>query len=98
MTDLQSTKVFKSAAFEPSEEELEAHARSKRERKRPRYNWGDDVKVRAVPQKAFEDFKLDSDDDDDMPDVPLLGSFVKKSDEVRVRYTPLSATAHLSVW
>ncbi|KAJ7448480.1 P-loop containing nucleoside triphosphate hydrolase protein [Mycena galericulata] len=81
MTDLRSTKVFKSAAFEPSEEELEAHARSKREPKRARYNWGDDVKVRAVPQKAFEDRLLDSDDDDDMPDVPLLGSFVKKGDE-----------------
>ncbi|KAJ7468732.1 SNF2 family DNA-dependent ATPase [Mycena latifolia] len=81
MTDLKATKIYKSAAFEPSDEELEQHARSRREAKRPRYSWGDDVKVRAVPQKAFEDRCLDSDSDDDMPDVPLLGSLLKKDDE-----------------
>ncbi|KAJ7886673.1 SNF2 family DNA-dependent ATPase [Mycena leptocephala] len=81
MTDLKSTKVFKSSAFEPTEDELHEHARSKREVKRPRYNWGDDVKVRAVPQKAFEDRKLDSDSDDDMPDMPLLGSLLKNEEK-----------------
>ncbi|KAJ6562842.1 SNF2 family DNA-dependent ATPase [Mycena vulgaris] len=81
MTDLKATKIFKSSAFEPSEEELQQHARSRREAKRPRYNWGDDVKVRAVPVKAFEDRCLDSDDDDDLPDVPLLGALIKKNEE-----------------
>lgn len=82
MTDLKSTKVFKSSAFEPTEDELEQHSRSKRAAKRPRYSWGDDVKVRAAPQKAFEDRKLDSDSDDDMPDFPLLGSLLKKEEKV----------------
>ncbi|KAJ6490225.1 SNF2 family DNA-dependent ATPase [Mycena vitilis] len=81
MTDLKSNKIFKSAAFEPSEDELQQHARSKREVKRARYSWGDDVKVRAVPQKAFEDRRLDSDSDDDMPDMPLLGSLLKKEEK-----------------
>ncbi|KAJ7662894.1 SNF2 family N-terminal domain-containing protein [Mycena rosella] len=81
MTDLTAKKVFKSAAFEPSEEELQQHARSKREAKRPRYNWGDDVKVRVVPQKAFEDRCFDSDSDDDMPDAPLLGALKKEEEE-----------------
>ncbi|KAJ7819201.1 SNF2 family DNA-dependent ATPase, partial [Mycena olivaceomarginata] len=81
MTDLKSTKVFKSSAFEPTEDELEQHSRSKRALKRPRYSWGDDVKVRAAPQKAFEDRKLDSDSDDDMPDFPLLGSLLKKEEK-----------------
>ncbi|KAJ7325554.1 SNF2 family DNA-dependent ATPase [Mycena albidolilacea] len=81
MTDLKSTKVFKSSAFEPTEDELEQHSRSKRAAKRPRYSWGDDVKVRAAPQKAFEDRKLDSDSDDDMPDFPLLGSLLKKEEK-----------------
>ncbi|KAJ7762016.1 SNF2 family DNA-dependent ATPase [Mycena maculata] len=81
MTDLQSTKVFRSVAFEPSEDELEAYARSKRQPKRARYNWGDDVKVRAVPEKAFDDRRLDSDSDEEFEDVPLLSSFLKKGDE-----------------
>ncbi|KAJ7085372.1 SNF2 family DNA-dependent ATPase [Mycena belliarum] len=81
MTDLKPNKIFKSSAFEPSDEELEDHMRSRREAKRARYSWGDDVKVRAVPQKAFEDRVFDSDSDDDMPDVPLLGSLIKKDDE-----------------
>jgi hypothetical protein len=90
MTDLKSTKVFKSSAFEPTEDELYEHARSKREVKRPRYTWGDDVKVRAVPQKAFEDRKLDSDSDDDMPDMPLLGSLLKNEEKVRAHARSLA--------
>ncbi|KAJ6542826.1 SNF2 family N-terminal domain-containing protein [Mycena capillaripes] len=81
MTDLKATKIFKSSAFEPTEDELREHARSKREVKRPRYSWDDDVKVRAEPQKAFEDRRHDSDSDDDMPDVPLLASIKKKEEK-----------------
>ncbi|KAJ7156150.1 SNF2 family DNA-dependent ATPase [Mycena filopes] len=85
MTDLKSKKIFKSSAFDPTEDELEQHARSKREAKRPRYSWSDDVSssvhVRAAPQKAFEDRRIDSDDDDDMPDVPLLGALFKKEEK-----------------
>ncbi|KAJ7619382.1 SNF2 family DNA-dependent ATPase [Roridomyces roridus] len=81
MTDLQSTKVFKSSAFEPNEDELEAFEKSKRQPKRAKYSWGDDVKVRAPsPPKAFDDCLLDS-DDDDMPDLPLLASFAKKEEK-----------------
>ncbi|KAJ7145709.1 SNF2 family N-terminal domain-containing protein [Mycena epipterygia] len=78
MTDLKASKIFKSSAFEPSEEELQQYARSKREGKRPRYRLGDDVKVRAVAPKPFEDRPLDSDSDDDLPDAPLLGALIKK--------------------
>ncbi|KAJ7131709.1 SNF2 family DNA-dependent ATPase [Mycena crocata] len=81
MTDLQSNKIFKSVAFEPTDDELEHHARSKREAKRPRYSWGDDVKVRAVPQKSFDERRLDSDSDSELEDVPLLGSFLKKDEK-----------------
>ncbi|KAJ7024175.1 SNF2 family DNA-dependent ATPase [Mycena alexandri] len=86
MTDLKSKKIFKSSAFEPTEDELAQHARSKRDfAKRPRYSWSDDVgssvHVRPPPQKAFEDRLIDSDDDDDMPDVPLLGSLFKKEEK-----------------
>ncbi|KAF8134681.1 SNF2 family N-terminal domain-containing protein [Mycena galopus ATCC 62051] len=84
MTDLTATKVFKSSAFEPTEDELHEYARSKREAKRPKYRWGDDVKVRVVkpePELAFEARRIDSDDDDDMPDFPLLGSLLQKQEE-----------------
>ncbi|KAJ6476379.1 SNF2 family DNA-dependent ATPase [Mycena sanguinolenta] len=81
MTDLKSTKVFKSSAFEPTEEELEDRAQSKRQAKRPKYNKWDDVKVRAKPEIAFEDRRIDSDDDDDMPAAPMLGALLKKQEE-----------------
>ncbi|KAK6977040.1 SNF2 family DNA-dependent ATPase [Favolaschia claudopus] len=79
MTDLKGPKVFKVSAFEPTDDELSQHARSKREAKRPKYRWGDDVKVRVEPEVSFEDRFIDS--DDDMPDAPLLGSVLKKEEQ-----------------
>ncbi|KAJ6615353.1 SNF2 family N-terminal domain-containing protein [Mycena sp. CBHHK59/15] len=75
MTDLKSTKVFRSSAFEPTEDELRQYARSKKEaRERPRYKstWED-------VEKSFEDRRVDSDSDDDMPAFPLLGRPTKRA-------------------
>ncbi|KAF7373229.1 SNF2 family DNA-dependent ATPase [Mycena sanguinolenta] len=58
----------------------EEHVRSKREAKRPKYNKWDDVKVRAKPEIAFEDRRIDSDSDDDMPAAPMLGALLKKQE------------------
>jgi len=70
MNDISADKIFKSAAFEPSDEELSNHARSKRQEKRGRSSGGVIIKSRRSPSplKSFEDFLM-SDSDDDLPDV-----------------------------
>lgn len=70
MNDIGADKIFKSAAFEPSDEELSNHARSKRQEKRGRSSGGVIIKSRRSPSplKSFEDFLM-SDSDDDLPDV-----------------------------
>jgi hypothetical protein len=70
MNDLSADKIFKSAAFEPSDEELRNHARSKRQEKKVRSTRGSIIKSQRSPSplKSFEDFLM-SESDDDLPDV-----------------------------
>jgi hypothetical protein len=72
MMDLTPHKVFKSSAFEPSDEELTNHARAKRRGRREvsRRVSVEDVKMRSSSPKlnALEACALD-DSDDDLPDV-----------------------------
>ncbi|KAG5644269.1 hypothetical protein DXG03_008754 [Asterophora parasitica] len=71
MTDLSPEKVFKSSAFEPTDEELTNHARATR-RGNARKGTNRDVKMRSPsPEKSFEDRGVD-DSDDDFPDVSSL--------------------------
>jgi hypothetical protein len=81
MTDLSPGKMFLSSAFEPSEDELSEHARSKRATKRPRYSpWDDNLKRGGSPELSFEDRRLDSDSDDDMPPFPVFFAKKKEND------------------
>jgi hypothetical protein len=85
MMDLTPNKVFKSSAFEPTDEELTNHARAKRRGRREaskrvvskrvvskRVPSGD-VKMRSPSPKpmALEDRAAD-DSDDDLPDVTRM--------------------------
>lgn len=71
MNDLSADKIFKSAAFEPSDEELSNHARSKRREKKGKSSRSE-VRLRSPsPLKSFEDFMI-SDSDDDLPDVASM--------------------------
>lgn len=79
MMDLSPAKVFKSSVFEPSDEELTKHARSKRERARK--SWlkrdssededdEDDVRMGSLePKKNPSSSDLGDLSDDDLPDV-----------------------------
>ncbi|KAF7297138.1 SNF2 family DNA-dependent ATPase [Mycena indigotica] len=79
MADLTPGKIFKSAAFEPTEEELEEYARSKRQAKRPRYATYEHAKIRSVERKPLEERGIDS-DDSDLEDLPLLASMRPKTE------------------
>ncbi|KAG5651444.1 hypothetical protein H0H81_008625 [Sphagnurus paluster] len=71
MIDLSPDKVFKSSAFEPTDEELTNHARATR-RVKGRKVSNRDVRMRSpTPEKTFEERGLD-DSDDDLPDVSSL--------------------------
>ncbi|KAF7320877.1 SNF2 family DNA-dependent ATPase [Mycena chlorophos] len=83
MTDLSAGKVFKSSAFEPTEDELEDYTDSKRRNKTPRYAAYQDVKSRpsrlAIEQKPLEERGLDS-DGSDLEDLPLLAAMKPKKE------------------
>jgi hypothetical protein len=78
MNDLSGTKMFKSSAFEPSDEELTKAAKAKRKRrstvKHNNLSSDDDVDMATPPPKTFTGSKLDLDDssDEEMPDVADL--------------------------
>ncbi|KAJ7058180.1 SNF2 family DNA-dependent ATPase [Mycena amicta] len=86
MADLNPTKIFKSAAFEPTEDELEEYARSKRQAKRPRYALYEDVKTRPVERRPLEERGVDS-DGSDLEDLPLLAT-MRPKEEAKVRVCP----------
>jgi len=77
MVDLTPHKVFKFAAFEPSDEELSKRAREMRRGKRRLVrNRSPDGEVRMksrslTPEKTFDERGLD-DSDDDLPDVSTM--------------------------
>nr|GAT50264.1 SNF2 family DNA-dependent ATPase [Mycena chlorophos] len=83
MTDLSPGKVFKSAAFEPTEDELEDYTDNKRRNKTPRYAAYQDVKSRpsrlAIEQKPLEERGIDS-DGSDLEDLPLLAAMKPKKE------------------
>lgn len=70
MVDLTPEKVFRSSAFEPSDEELTNHARSKRLEKKglSKRESNEDIVMRSP---SFDDKLLD-DSDDDLPDVSSM--------------------------
>ncbi|KAF8064022.1 SNF2 family DNA-dependent ATPase [Lyophyllum atratum] len=71
MNDLNPDKIFKSSAFEPTDEELTNHARATR-RAKVRKVPNRDVRMRSPsPEKTFEERGLD-DSDDDLPDISTL--------------------------
>ncbi|KAF5376123.1 hypothetical protein D9615_007674 [Tricholomella constricta] len=72
MTDVSPDKVFKSSAFEPTDEELTDHARATR-RANTRKVSKRNVKMRSLSpeEKSFEHCGLD-DSDDDLPDVSTM--------------------------
>lgn len=75
MMDLTPSKVFKSSAFEPTDEELTNHARAKRRGRREvsKRVRSEDVKMRSPSPKpmALED-RAANDSDDDLPDVSCM--------------------------
>ncbi|KAG6902647.1 hypothetical protein C0995_013772 [Termitomyces sp. Mi166 len=72
MTDLTLNKIFKSSAFEPTDEELTKHAQEIRRSNGARRISRRDVKIRSpFPKASFEDRGLD-DSDDDLPDVSTI--------------------------
>lgn len=73
MTDLKAPdKVFKASAFEPSEEDIQVY---KRNRRSPSTS-DESKKSRGTLQDVPD--KLESDSDDDLPDVAhMLGSKTK---------------------
>ncbi|KAF8890769.1 SNF2 family N-terminal domain-containing protein [Infundibulicybe gibba] len=72
MMDLTPEKVFKSSAFEPTDEELSNHARAQRRAQRKPSSQTKHSKIIRVrspsPEKSWEERAMDS-DDDDLPDV-----------------------------
>jgi hypothetical protein len=78
MNDLSAAKIFKSSAFEPSDEELTGAAKARRkQRSRVKHNEfssDDDIDVATPPPKTFTGSKFDLDDssDEEMPDVADL--------------------------
>lgn len=78
MNDLSTGKIFKSSAFEPSDEELTKAARSRRQRrigpKRETSTFDEDIEIDTPPPKKFTGSSLDLNDssDDDMPDLQDL--------------------------
>ncbi|KAF7300275.1 SNF2 family DNA-dependent ATPase [Mycena kentingensis (nom. inval.)] len=73
MVALDDKNIFRSAAFEPSEDEIDAYARSKRQGKRPRLAWEEDVTTRRpiLDKKPLQD-RCNESDDSDLEDVPTL--------------------------
>ena len=95
MNDLSGDKIFKSAAFEPSDEELSNHARSKRQEKKGRSSPGVIVKSRCSPSpfQSFEDFLM-SDSDDDLPDVAnMFEDRPKKRQKINMKSAPDDVSA-----
>ncbi|KAF9074434.1 SNF2 family N-terminal domain-containing protein [Rhodocollybia butyracea] len=73
--DMGPEKIFKSAAFEPTDEELSKYADSERRRRRKESDTDDRYSSNA--QKAFEMKGLD-DSDDDLPDLADILRPLKK--------------------
>ncbi|RDB23958.1 putative ATP-dependent helicase C23E6.02 [Hypsizygus marmoreus] len=75
MMDLTPNKVFRSSAFEPTDEELTNHPRATRRGKSrvlTKRTSDGDVKMRSPsPERSFEERGLD-DSDDDLPDVSSM--------------------------
>ncbi|GLB44215.1 putative SNF2 family N-terminal domain [Lyophyllum shimeji] len=71
MNDLSADRVFKSSAFEPTDEELTNHARQMRHAKARKVSDRDVMMRSPSPEKTFEERGLD-DSDDDLPDVSSL--------------------------
>ena len=95
MNDLSGDKIFKSAAFEPSDEELSNHARTKRQEKKGRSSRGVIVKPRCSPSpfQSFEDFLM-SDSDDDLPDVAnMFEDRPKKRQKINMKSAPDDVSA-----
>ncbi|CAK5270957.1 unnamed protein product [Mycena citricolor] len=88
MTNMRGDKVFKAAAFEPTEDELSMHNQEKREvrrdAKRARHHY------RVSPARTFEESRIDSDDDDDLPPVPVLRP-KKERDDTATKSIPTGA-------
>lgn len=91
MMDLGPEKVFKSTAFEPSDEELTNYARSKRNMKK-----GKDIKMRSPsPVRTFEESALD-DSDDDLPDpADMFKSSVKSPKKTTARRVIVDSVSSL---
>ncbi|ESK86005.1 snf2 family dna-dependent atpase [Moniliophthora roreri MCA 2997] len=73
MLDMSATKIFKSMAFEPTEEELTKQAEAKRKAKahRPKKEFESEVEIVKSNFKSFQD-RLDESSDDDLPDPSTI--------------------------
>ena len=78
MNDLSAAKIFRSFAFEPSDEELTKAARARRKQRsrvaRDESTSDDEIDIATPPPKRFTGSKIDLDDssDEEMPDVADL--------------------------
>lgn len=80
MNDLSAPKMFKSSAFEPSDDELTKAAKARRKRQfradREDSTTDDDVDVDMAPplpkKLTSDDFDLDDSSDEELPDVADL--------------------------
>jgi len=92
MMDLKSAdKVFKSSAFEPSDEDIRNYKRTRRNAQSKRYHDSDsdsDIKVKSrhspSPVRSIPD-ELMSDSDDDLPDVAHMHAVTKKCNKGKGR-------------
>ncbi|KAJ2925510.1 hypothetical protein H1R20_g11584, partial [Candolleomyces eurysporus] len=77
MTDMGDPKIFKSAAFEPTDEELTNYARSKRKQKQSSRKWKRSYSpVKAEPPSPASSIIELSDSDEELPDI--MDVFKKK--------------------
>jgi len=96
MNDLSGEKMFKSSAFEPSDEELTKAAKAKRKRRSTvKYNKlssDDDIDMATPSPKTFTGSKLDLDDssDEEMPDVADLFAGYEGKKKVKKEIKPSS--------
>ncbi|KAA1467021.1 hypothetical protein DENSPDRAFT_831976 [Dentipellis sp. KUC8613] len=87
MTDLRPAAVFRSSAFEPSEEELREYVRAQRQRgKAPVKTEQTTLKFSSIESKPKKDLlemlEMSSDEDEDMPDISeILAGSSKVKDE-----------------
>ncbi|CAA7262707.1 unnamed protein product [Cyclocybe aegerita] len=84
MMDMKSAdKVFKAAAFEPTDEEISNHKREKKDARRAKYNDRYEIKTRSPsPARSIPDTLDDS--DDDLPDMAdMLKDMLKKPKKVK---------------